>query len=103
VQRVLHVRVGAFLTGSFLVLSISAYYILRKKHLQFAKSAFGIALVKATVSSVSQLFIRHKSAEVVPEYQPTKLAAFEGHFDSLAVADMYLLDSLIRRTKRRSD
>src|SRR5574338_1290325 len=49
VERVWHVWVGAFLSGSFLVLSISAYYILRKKHLQFAKSAFKIALVIATV------------------------------------------------------
>jgi cytochrome d ubiquinol oxidase subunit I len=37
------------------------------------------------------LFIGHKSAEVVTQYQPAKLAAMEGHFDSLAAADMYLL------------
>ena len=100
VERVLHVWVGSFLSGSFLVLSISAYYILRKKHLQFAKSAFKIALVIATVSSVSQLFIGHKSAEVVSEYQPTKLAAFEGHFDSLAVADMYLFGYIDKKNEK---
>lgn len=100
VERVLHVWVGSFLSGSFLVLSISAYYILRKKHLQFAKSAFKIALVIATVSSVSQLFIGHKSAEIVSEYQPTKLAAFEGHFDSLAVADMYLFGYIDKKNEK---
>lgn len=100
VERGLHVWVGSFLSGSFLVLSISAYYILHKKHLQFAKSAFKIALVIATVSSISQLFIGHKSAEVVSEYQPTKLAAFEGHFDSLAVADMYLFGYIDKKNEK---
>ncbi|MCU7547596.1 cytochrome ubiquinol oxidase subunit I [Chitinophagaceae bacterium LB-8] len=91
VERVLHVWVGAFLAGAFLVLSISAYYLLKKKYIEFAQSAFKIALVIATISSLSQLFLGHRSAEVVAEHQPAKLAAMEGHFDSLAVADMYLV------------
>jgi cytochrome bd ubiquinol oxidase subunit I len=100
VERVLHVWVGSFLSGSFLVISISAYYILRNKHMHFAKTAFKIALVIATVSSVSQLFIGHKSAEVVSEYQPTKLAAFEGHFDSLAVADIYVFGYVDKKNEK---
>jgi cytochrome d ubiquinol oxidase subunit I len=90
VERIMHVWVGAFLAGSFLVLSISAYYLLKHRHVHFAKAAFRIALVIATVCSLSQLFIGHKSAEVVAEHQPAKLAAMEGHFDSLAAADMFL-------------
>jgi cytochrome bd ubiquinol oxidase subunit I len=100
VERVLHVWVGAFLAGSFLVLSICAYYLLRKKHIEFAQSAFKIALVIATLSSLSQLFLGHKSAEVVAEHQPAKLAAMEGHFDSLAVADMYLLGYVDKKKER---
>jgi cytochrome bd ubiquinol oxidase subunit I len=100
VERVLHVWVGAFLAGSFLVLSICAYYLLKKKHIEFAQSAFKIALVIATISSLSQLFLGHKSAEVVAEHQPAKLAAMEGHFDSLAVADMYLLGYVDKKNER---
>ncbi len=100
IERVSHVWVGSFLAGSFLVLSISAYYIRKNKHLQFAKSSFRIALVIATVSALSQLFIGHKSAEVVAEHQPAKLAAFEGHFDSLAVADMYLFGWIDKKEER---
>ena len=33
----------------------------------------------------------HNSAEGVSVNQPAKLAAFEGHYDSMKVADMYLL------------
>jgi cytochrome d ubiquinol oxidase subunit I len=40
---------------------------------------------------LGQLLTGHHSAEGVAQNQPAKLAALEGHFDSLAVADMYLL------------
>jgi cytochrome d ubiquinol oxidase subunit I len=46
------------------------------------------------------LFLGHKSAEVVAEHQPAKLAAMEGHFDSLAVADMYLLGYVDKKKER---
>ncbi len=90
VERVSHVWIGAFIAGAFLVLSISSYYILKNRHLAFATSSFKIALVIATVSSIAQLFAGHRSADVVSEYQPTKLAAMEGHFEKDAPADMYL-------------
>ncbi|PLK43136.1 cytochrome ubiquinol oxidase subunit I [Emticicia sp. TH156] len=90
IDRLSHVIIGAFLAGSFLVLSVNAYYILRGRHLQIAKPGFKIALVVATVASLLQLFTGHHSANGVAKNQPAKLAAFEGHYDSLSVADMYL-------------
>lgn len=90
-DRLWHVWIGAFLAGAFLVLSVNAYYILRNKHLEIARRSFKIALVVATVFSLAQLFTGHRSADVVAHYQPAKLAALEGHFDSSAKADMYLM------------
>ncbi len=90
VDRVIHVWIGSFLAGSFLVLSISAYYIRRKKHLEFAMPSFKIALAVATISALSQLFTGHRSADIVAHYQPAKLAAMEGHFARNEAADLYL-------------
>jgi len=90
VDRLLHVWIGSFLAGAFLVLSVNAYYILKKRHLNIAKPTFKIALLVATVFSVAQLFMGHRSADGVSKNQPAKLAALEGHYDSTAVADMYL-------------
>ncbi|MEI7582675.1 cytochrome ubiquinol oxidase subunit I [Runella sp.] len=89
-NRLSHVIIGSFLAGSFLVLSVNAYYILRKRHLEIARAGFKIALTVATVASLLQLFTGHRSADGVAHNQPAKLAAFEGHYDSSAVADMYL-------------
>jgi cytochrome d ubiquinol oxidase subunit I len=91
VDRLSHVIIGSFLAGSFLVLSVNAYYILRQRHLEIAKASFKIALTVATVASLLQLFTGHRSADGVAKHQPAKLAAFEGHYDSSAVADMYLM------------
>ena len=91
VDRLTHVWIGAFLSGAFLVLSVNAYYILRKKHLEIAKPSFKIALIIATFFSFAQLATGHKSADGVAVNQPAKLAALEGHYDSSAAADMYML------------
>ena len=90
-DRLTHVWIGSFLSGAFLVLSVNAYYILRKKHLEIAKPSFKIALFIATFFSFAQLATGHKSADGVSVNQPAKLAALEGHYDSSAAADMYLL------------
>src|ERR1700749_961601 len=75
VDRLLHVWIGAILAGAFMVLSVDAWYILRRKHLEIAKPVFRIALVVATVFSLLQLFIGHRSADGVSRNQPAKLAA----------------------------
>ncbi len=99
IDRLTHVWIGAFLAGAFLVMSVHAYYILRNKHVELSKKAFKIALVVATVSSVAQLLTGHHSANGVAENQPAKLAALEGHFDSLAVADAYLFGWVDKETQ----
>ncbi len=90
VDRLLHVWLGAFLAGAFLVMSVHAYYLLKNRHVEISKKAFKIALVIATIFSIGQLITGHQSANGVAENQPAKLAALEGHYDKYAAADMYL-------------
>ncbi|MFI2741995.1 cytochrome ubiquinol oxidase subunit I [Zhouia sp. PK063] len=90
VDRLLHVWIGAFLAGVFLILSVHAYYLLKGRYVEISKKAFKITLIVATVASLAQLAAGHKSADGVAKNQPAKLAALEGHFDANAPADMYL-------------
>jgi cytochrome bd ubiquinol oxidase subunit I len=80
VHRLVHVWLGAFVVGAFFVMSISAWYLLRGRHLEFAKRSFDGGLWLATLSSLALLFSGHFQAESVYEHQPAKMAAFEGHF-----------------------
>ncbi len=90
VDRILHVWLGAFLAGTFLILSVHAYYILKGRFEHISKKAFKMTLVVATVFSLGQLVTGHSSADGVAVNQPAKLATMEGHFEALAPADMYL-------------
>jgi cytochrome d ubiquinol oxidase subunit I len=90
VDRLIHTWQGSFLAGAFMILSVHAYYIRRKKFESISKKAFKITLIVATLVSLSQLLSGHSSADGVAENQPAKLAAMEGHFEKNAPADLYL-------------
>ena len=64
--------------GAFFVLSISAYYILKGRHLTIARKTFPLGLIVATVASLAMLVSGHLQARNVAKHQPAKLAAFEG-------------------------
>ncbi|OGU75985.1 MAG: cytochrome D ubiquinol oxidase subunit I [Ignavibacteria bacterium RBG_16_34_14] len=99
VDRLLHVLSGAWLAGAFLVISVSAFYILKKRHLDFAKSSLRIALLLALFASLFQLFTGHQSAVGVSQNQPAKLAAMEAHFDSSSAANLYLFGWVDEKNK----
>ena len=80
-DRLSHVLMGCFQAGAWLVLSVSAYYLLKKKNVEFAKASMKIALIIAALSSVLQLTTGHTSAIGVSKNQPVKFAAFEGHYE----------------------
>ncbi len=90
VERLSHVLSGAWLAGSFLVISISAYYLIKNRHIRFAKSSIKIALILAMFASLFQLFTGHQSASGVSKNQPAKLAAMEAVFDDQTNAPLYL-------------
>jgi cytochrome bd ubiquinol oxidase subunit I len=81
-DRLVHVLIGALILGSFFVLSISAYYLLKNRHSDFARKSFGTALIVAAVASIAILISGDSHARVVARHQPAKLAAMEGLYKS---------------------
>ena len=59
VERLSHVLIGAFILGGFFVMSVSAYYLLKRRHEDFARRSFAIALPFAAVFSLAALFSGH--------------------------------------------
>ena len=88
--RLTHVIIGCWLAGAFLVISISAYYLLKKKHFEFAKKSLAVALSVAVVSSFLQLAAGDRSAKVVAKHQPAKLAALEAVYQTQESAPLTL-------------
>ena len=82
IERLTHTMIGAFVLGSFFIMSISAWYLLKRKHEDFARRSFSGALIFATIASLAALLTGHSNAQMVAKYQPAKLAAMEGHFNT---------------------
>ncbi|MFC1556758.1 cytochrome ubiquinol oxidase subunit I [candidate division KSB1 bacterium] len=99
VERLLHVLGGAWLAGSTLVISVSAYYLIKNRHVEFAKASLKIALTAAVIASLFQLATGHESAETLAETQPAKLAALEAHFEESAPAALYLFGWVNERSQ----
>ncbi len=90
-DRLSHVLVGAWMAGAFLVLSISAWYLLKHRHETFARASLRVGLVFAVVASLLQLLTGDISANGVARHQPAKFAAMEGHYPASAPADLTIV------------
>ena len=76
--RYFHTVAAALLTGCFVVAGVCAYYMLKKRHLQFARQAHALGgLRRPRRLAIAMPFLGHWGALVVAEHQPVKMAAFE--------------------------
>ncbi|ANB58039.1 bacterial Cytochrome Ubiquinol Oxidase family protein [Anoxybacillus sp. B7M1] len=86
-----HVTVSAFMTGAFVLASISAYKMLREKNkrvLEFYRKALMLSLVVGGIFSILTALNGHEAAQLLHEYQPEKLAAAEGLFETQSHAPL---------------
>jgi len=89
-DRLFHTLCGAWQAGAFLVVSVSAWYLLRGKHDQFARGSLRLGLLFGLIASLLQLVSGHSSAQGVARHQPVKLAAFEGLYETASNAPLAL-------------
>ena len=99
-ERLFHTLCGAWSAGSFLVVSVSAWYLLKEKHLEFARKSLKLALIVALVASLLQAFSGHLSAQGVGRNQPAKLAAFEGLYQTTSNAPLVLAGIVDEKNER---
>lgn len=85
-----HVFFGAVATAGFLILSISAYQLVKKqKHEVFLKS-FKFGAFYALIGTVLVILVGHNQAQYMIKIQPMKMAAAEALWDSENPAAMSL-------------
>jgi len=91
IDRLVHVILGCWLSGIFLVISIVAFYFLKKRHLEFSRFTMKVALILAAVVLVLQLISADSTASGVAVNQPSKLAAMEGIYQTEDYTPMTIL------------
>jgi cytochrome d ubiquinol oxidase subunit I len=77
-DRLSHTILACWITGSFLVVAVSAWWLLRGRHVDFARASLKIGLAVAALACVLQMVAADSTARGVSRNQPTKLAALEG-------------------------
>lgn len=88
--RFSHMLLSCYLTATFIILAINAYYLYRGIHRDSASICFNIALCSACILGPTQLIVGHSVGKKVYQYQPIKTAAIEGIWETQAGAPALL-------------
>lgn len=98
-SRFFHTVLSLLVMGSFIAMAISAWYMYKKRHAEFALSNMKLGAVLGTIMTCLLLVSAHASAVVVAQEQPTKLALMEGLYDS-DVPPLYLFGYVDEATQQ---
>jgi cytochrome bd ubiquinol oxidase subunit I len=87
-----HTMSGAAITGSFVMASLGAFYLLSGRHTEHAKIFVRTGVTAALVFSVLQLFpTGDRQGKMIAEHQPVTLAGMEALFTSQPGAPLVLI------------
>jgi cytochrome d ubiquinol oxidase subunit I len=75
--KFVHTISAGYVTGSMFVLSVSAYFLLRKRNVAFAKRSMTVAVSFGLASALSVVLLGDQSGYVANENQKMKIAAME--------------------------
>lgn len=81
-QMFFHTVIACYIVGSFFVMAVSAYHLLRKKNVVFFKKSFKYGLVMALFATLVTPFLGHQSGVIATKYQPAKGAAMEAVWET---------------------
>src|SRR3984885_11786952 len=80
--RFMHMVCASYLTGAFVIAGVSAFHLWRRRHLEASRKTFSIAMWTVLILVPLQIGLGDAQGLNTREYQPTKLAAMEGLWDS---------------------
>ncbi len=80
--RFVHMVLAAYLTTAFVVGGIGAYYLWRRRHEAHARVMLGMAMIMAVSVGILQPFVGDQHGLNTLKYQPSKVAAMEGAWET---------------------
>ncbi|TYS19906.1 cytochrome ubiquinol oxidase subunit I [Rossellomorea vietnamensis] len=87
-----HVALSAYVTGGFVIASVAAYKMMKadfgSRVYKFHKKALMLGLIIGGIFAFFTAINGHESAQMLHEYQPEKLAAAEGLFETQRYAPL---------------
>ncbi|MES2998133.1 MAG: cytochrome ubiquinol oxidase subunit I [Pseudomonadota bacterium] len=90
IPRFFHMIMASYLTTCFAVAGVSAWYLLKQRHIDIAKPCFSFVLGAAIILAPVQILIGDMVGLNVHKYQPLKTAAMEGNWQTQKGAPLIL-------------
>ena len=81
INKFFHTVVSSWVMGSIFVIGVSSWFLLKKKHQEFAIDSIRVATYVGLAGILFTWITAHGSAQQVAYKQPMKLAAMEGLYD----------------------
>ena len=87
-----HNMSGAVVTGSFVMASIGAFYLLSRKHVEHGRMFVSVGVIAACIASIFQLFpTGDQQGRMVANHQPVTLAGMEALFQGQPGAPLVII------------
>ena len=80
--KFVHTSIAGYVTGAIFVAGVSAWYLLRNRHVELARRSFRMAVLFGVLSTAGVITLGDALGFVGGQAQPTKLAAMEGLWKS---------------------
>lgn len=102
-SKFFHTVTSAYTLSACFVIGVSAWFILKKRHLEFSRKSIMLASVFGFFSILATMFTGDTSAQDITRTQPMKLAAMEGLNKGGKGADFTLIGIPCRDSQAPSD
>jgi cytochrome d ubiquinol oxidase subunit I len=76
--RLTHMLLASWISTALFVAGVAGFYLLRQRHIEFARITFSLALWFIAVLIPVQLYVGDSVARMIAPYQPAKIEAVEG-------------------------
>ena len=93
-SKFVHTVSAGYVTGAIFVLSISAWYLLNRRHIEFAKRSATVAISFGLAAALSVVVLGDESGYTITEHQKMKLAAIESEWHTEAPPASFTLFGL---------
>ncbi|WP_298219373.1 cytochrome ubiquinol oxidase subunit I [Halothiobacillus sp.] len=75
--KFVHTSIAGYVTAAIFVAGVSAFYLLRKRHMELAKRSFRMATIFGVLSTIGVITLGDALGFIDGEAQPAKIAAME--------------------------
>jgi len=101
--RIVHMVLAAYLTTALVVSAVGAFHLWRDSHQAGARVMFSMAMWMAAIVAPIQILAGDTQGLNTQEYEPAKVMAMEGHFDSYPAGAPLVLLGIPNEATRRMD